>query len=104
MTEFLKKSAQRENDRDREFVEEFDHTNFPYDFIEANCARTLRPEDDATTRRDETRRERRRGKRSANVMSQKDSRYPNEGSLIIGRDVLLVRHIGIEVLNAGAGS
>jgi hypothetical protein len=27
---------------------------FPYDFIEANCARTLRREDDAT-RRDETR-------------------------------------------------
>jgi hypothetical protein len=52
--EFLRKSAQRENDRDREFVEEFDHTNFHYDFIEANCARTLRREDDAT-RRDETR-------------------------------------------------
>jgi hypothetical protein len=84
-------------------VEEFDHTNFPYDFIEANCARTLRREDDAT-RQDETRRERRRGKRSANVTSQTDSRSPNEGSLIIGREVLLVRHIGIEVLNAGAGS
>jgi hypothetical protein len=46
--------AQRENDRDREFVEEFDNTNFPYDFIEANCARTLRREDDST-RRDERR-------------------------------------------------
>jgi hypothetical protein len=55
LVEFFFKSAQRENDQDREFVEEFDHTNFPYDFIEANCARTLRREDDATTRRDETR-------------------------------------------------
>jgi hypothetical protein len=52
--EILKKSAQRKNDRDREFVEEFDHKKFPYDFNEVNCARTLRCEDDAT-RRDETR-------------------------------------------------
>lgn len=58
--EFFKKSAQRENDRDRKFLEEFDHKNFPYDFIEANCARTLRREDDAT-RPDETRRDERDG-------------------------------------------
>jgi hypothetical protein len=58
----------------------------------------------AMQQQDETRRERRRGKRSANLMSQTDSRSPNEGSLIIGREVLLVRNIGIEVLNAGAGS
>jgi hypothetical protein len=57
-----------------------------------------------TMQQDETRRERRRGKRSSNVMSQTDSRSPNEGSLIIGREVLLVRNIGIDVLNAGAGS